>query len=230
MASQLAFELPVRQAFGFEDFLVSDANRAAVNLIDQWPAWSHWAAVITGGDKTGKSHLGNVWRLKSGADAIAAGELSEATIALFSKAGALLVEDLHCGIANDRILFHLLNLAREHRGSILLTSAVPPGGLSIALPDLRSRLRAIPVATILPPDEALLRGVLIKLFADRQLAIDPPVIAYLARHMDRSLGTAYALVERLDRASLERGRAVTRALAIDVLAHLGSAEGEDEAQ
>jgi chromosomal replication initiation ATPase DnaA len=51
--------------------------------------------------------------------------------------GALLVEDLHGGIADERALFHLLNLVREHRLSMLLTSRVPPGELEVRLPDLR---------------------------------------------------------------------------------------------
>ena len=118
---------------------------------------------------------------------------------------------------DDRILFHLLNLAREHKRSILLTSRTPPGEMNIALPDLRSRLRALPLITIAAPDEALIRAVLIKLFADRQLVVEPHVVNFIALRIERSMAAVNAIVERLDREALATRRRVTRALAAVVL-------------
>lgn len=214
---QLVLDLPHRAALGHEDFLVSQSNAEAVDLVDRWPNWPHWAALVVGSEGCGKSHLAQVWQLKSGAEVVSGPALSEAEVARLSDARALVVEDIDRGIADERTLFHLLNLAREHRLSILLTSRAAPGDLDIALPDLRSRLRASPVATIAVPDEALLKSVLVKLFADRQLAVEPHVIGHLALHMERSMRAAIGIVAEADRLALARQRRVTRVIAAEAL-------------
>jgi chromosomal replication initiation ATPase DnaA len=213
---QLVLDLAHRPALGAEDFLISRSNQAAAEVIDRWPDWPSPCVVVAGPPGAGKTHLANVWRLRSGAARLEAKALSEGHVA--ATQGAVLVEDLHAGIGNERVLFHLLNLMREHRRSMLLTSRVLPGELDVRLPDLRSRLRALPVAVIDPPDEALLRGVLVKHFADRQLAVEPHVIAYIALHMEQSMEAAAAVVAAIDRAAMAAHRKVTRALAAQVLA------------
>ena len=94
----------------------------------------------------------------------------------------------------------------------------PPAAWPISLPDLASRLRAAPSAAIAPPDDALLAGVLLKQFADRQLPVPPAVIAYLLSRMERSFAAAATIAARLDRAALSRGRPVTIALAREMIA------------
>ena len=110
--AQLVLELPHRPALGAQDFLVSQSNQAAIELIDRWPDWQHWAAVVSGAAGSGKTHLANVWRLRSGAGLVSAAALDEGAVAALASQRALLVEDLHAGIADERALFHLLNLAR----------------------------------------------------------------------------------------------------------------------
>lgn len=218
---QLVFDLPHRAALGAEDFLVSPSNAAAVGMIDNWREWPLASAVIVGPAHSGKTHLAQVWRLKSGAEVVSAAALDEEIAREF--AGPLVVEDVDRGIGCERTLFHLLNLARETRRAVLLTSARPAGELVVTLPDLRSRLRALPVIAMGEPDEELLRAVLVKLFADRQLLVDPNVIAHVVLHMDRSMTAASRIVAEIDRRSLAVQRRVTRSLAAAVLAELPSA-------
>lgn len=215
---QLVFELPHRQALDAEDFLVSPASETAVAMIDRWPDWPLWAVVLVGAERSGKSHLVNVWRTRSRAPVVAASELGPASVSLLRGAGALAVEDIDRGLADEDALFHLLNVAREHRLTVLLTSRVRPGEIALTLPDLRSRIRALPLTEIGAPDERLLQALLVKFFDDRQLQVDPAVIDQLVRHMDRSTAAAHRLVERIDRLALTRNQRVTRALAAEALA------------
>ena len=228
---QLVFDLPLDEATGAGDFLVSGSNSAAVDLIQSWPNWPLPSALLVGPPASGKSHLAAVWQARSNARCMMAKDLSEDTVALFQRddVQALAIEDIDRGIGDQRILFHLLNHARETNRHLLLTSRLAPGDLDIALPDLRSRLRALAMITIAEPDDALLGAVLVKLFSDRQLIVEPAVISYLIRHMDRSMDCARSIVSDIDTLALQRQRKVTRSTAAEALAIRGRGfEGSDE--
>lgn len=234
---QLVFDLPVDAASGAGDFLAGAPNAAAVELVESWPGWAQPNALIVGPPASGKTHLATVWKTRSEGELLSADGLSEATVALFQREDVrtLVVEDIDRGIADERVLFHLLNHARETGRNLLITSRMAPGDLNVSLPDLRSRLRALPVLTISEPDDPLLSAVLVKLFSDRQLNVEPPVISYLIRHMDRSMEAARTLVADIDGLALERQRKVTKAIASEALARfagvVGAAEaGQDEAK
>ena len=213
---QLVLELPHRQALGRDDFLVTGSNAAAVALIDHWPDWPAHAAMIIGPPGSGKSHLVEVWRQRSKAARVQASEVNVDTAPELLLSGAAAVENAAPPL-NERGLFHLLNLARQQDSSILLTAETRPEHWKIALPDLLSRLKAIPVLEILPPDDALLRGVLVKLFFDRQIAPAESTISFMLARMPRSLGAARLLVAEIDRRALEEGAEVTRPFVAKVM-------------
>ncbi len=217
--AQLVLDLALRPASGAGDFLVSRCNGSAIALIDRWPDWPHPAAVIVGPASAGKSHLAAVWQARSDAAVVAASAIGETTITSYraSARPALVVEDIDRGVGDERVLFHLMNHAREASGHLLLTSRTAPGELQIALPDLRSRLRATPSVEIEQPDEAVLAALIVKLFGDRQLAVEPSVIAYMLRHMERSFEAAATAVAAIDRLALAKQRKVTRPLAAAAL-------------
>lgn len=214
---QLVFELPHRAAQGIEDFFVGSTNAAAVEWIDRWPDWPAPAAALIGDEGAGKTHLAQVWMRRSGGALVEARAISEADAATLHRRRALVVDNLDRGLADERALFHLLNLAREENLSMLLTSRQPPGTLEIALPDLRSRLRALPAIHIEPPDERLIKVVLVKLLADRQLVVEPHVLSYLALNLERSMAAVARLVALLDGMSLALQRRVSRRLAADAI-------------
>jgi chromosomal replication initiation ATPase DnaA len=205
---------------GREYFLVSDSNAAAVALIDRWPDWPVGAAVIAGSRGSGKTHLANVWLLRSGARIFEASEISRDGVPAIAAVGSAAIENVQ-ELADEAALFHLLNLVREQRLQVLLTTDTAPGDLSVKLPDLRSRLKALPLASIAAPDDPLLRAVLVKLFADRQLSVEPHVIDYVLVRMERSMLGAERLVAEADRQALRLQRRVTRAVAAAALDELG---------
>ncbi len=223
---QLVLDLPHRPALGSEDFIVSACNDAAVAMIDRWPDWPGPALVVVGPAASGKTHLASVWRHRTGAAMCAAAQADERAILEMAEARAGVVEDIDRSIADERALFHLLNLAREQAGHVLLTARSRPGEWAITLPDLRSRLRSVPVVAIEPPDESLLAAVLVKLLADRQLPATPPAVSHLVRHMERSFEMAERLVGEIDRLLWEKPREVTREVAKLALAALSSRTDE----
>ena len=222
MARQLVFELGHRPAFGREDFLVARSNVAAVALIDSWPAWSGSAVLLSGPPGSGKTHLAEVWRKKAQAQRMEAPALETAEIPALIAGGALIVENLgEMSDATERALFHLLNLTAQDGAFLLLTSHEAPGHLAVRLPDLASRLRALPHAALGPPDDALLSGILVKLFDDRQLRVPEMLITYIAARIERSVAAARDVVAAIDRASLSGKRPITVPLAAEVLAGQG---------
>ena len=215
---QLVLDLAHRSANGEEDFIVTGSNAGAVAAIDSWPDWQPRALAIVGPAHSGKSHLASVWQSRSGAYRISASSLDEAAVRQAEAAGALVVEDIDKGIASQQVLFHLLNLTRQSDLFLIASSSIPPGDIDgLDLPDLRSRLRALPVVSIEPPDEQLLKVLLVKLFSDRQLQVDPPAVNFLARHLDRSWTAAAQVVAKIDELALATHRRVTRSLASEAL-------------
>ena len=119
MAQQLVLDLQHRPALGRDDFLVGGSNAAAVQLIDDWPNWPVRAAVLVGPPGSGKSHLGEVWRQRSGALLVSATEICVERVPDVLSLGVALVEQIDRGVLQEKALFHLLNYAREMDGHVL---------------------------------------------------------------------------------------------------------------
>jgi chromosomal replication initiation ATPase DnaA len=214
---QLAFVLPHEESLTRDNFLEGPANAAALALVEAWPEWPSRTMLLAGPEGSGKSHLAAIWAEMSGARIASAHGLAAANVPAALATGALVVEDLRQGDFDERALFHLLNLAREDAAFVLITAREAPTAIEIELKDLRSRLRALPVVSLQPPDDQLFRALIVKLCADRQLTVDETVVGYLATRIERSYAAARDTVALLDREALRLGRPITRALAADIL-------------
>jgi chromosomal replication initiation ATPase DnaA len=214
--AQLPLDLGHRASFGGDDFLVAPCNEAAVAWLDRWPDWPGPALALWGPAGCGKSHLGHVFQARSGARLIQPSELAEGSLTSLAGGNGELALD-GAPPVDERALLHLYNLLAERRGHLLVLSREAPARWRVGLADLASRLAAMPAIRIDPPDEILIEGLLVKLFADRQLAVQPEVVAYLVRRMERSFEAVRRTVERLDRESLARHRPVTLPLAREIV-------------
>lgn len=231
MASrQIPLDLPHAESRARDDFLSGSANEAALALIDAWPDWPARAIAVVGPPGSGKSHLAALFAECSGAATVAAPALDAADLPGLIAHGAVVLEDLGDAPIPEAALFHLLNLASEHRVCLLVTSRRVPSTLAegLATRDLASRLRAMPTVSLGTPDDALLAAVALKLFADRQIAPDEALLNFLLTRVHRSIGAMRDVVGELDREALARKRPLTRALASELLRARHEAQDSDE--
>lgn len=221
-SEQLPLDFPLRQALAREDFLVTASNAAAVEAVEAWPAWEKRVLFLVGPAGSGKTHLSSIWKTEARAQSVRADDLAPSAVPALLASGALLVEDAPGTSLDERAMFHLMNLAREQSSSVLVTTRQRPAHWPVTLPDLLSRLRAASVAALEAPDDDLLRGVLVKHFLDRQIAVDEAVVSLLMSRMERSLDAARRIVSEIDRRALAERANVTRSFVARLLA-----EGDD---
>ncbi len=220
---QLPLDLEPMVGYSLDDLIVTAANAQACAFVSSWPEWPSHVAVLSGPPGSGKTHLASIW-----ADAARAVTLdaANASVELGQRgSGSFLLEDADRADLDQTSLFHRINAVRETGSWLLLTARRFPPSWGITLPDLSSRLKAATVVEIGEPDDHLLAGVITKLFADRQVDVDPAVVQFLVRRMERSLSAANDLVARLDRAALERKSPITRSLAAEVIARRDEGQG-----
>jgi chromosomal replication initiation ATPase DnaA len=214
-SSQIPIPLEHRPQLSRDDFLVSPSNQAALELIERWPDWPARLVSLFGPPGSGKSHLVNIWKERSGAT-----ETGLGPDAREPASGPCYIENIDMQWIDEKKLFHLINHVAESGGHLLLTARTPVTDWAITLPDLLSRLRLAAPVHLETPDDTLLRLVLVKLFADRQLLVDKAVIDYLLKRMERSLDAARSLVDAIDREALVENRRISRNLAARVFERL----------
>ena len=223
--AQLPLELGHRASYGGEDFLVAPCNQAAVAWLDRWPDWPGPGLAVYGPPGCGKTHLAHVFQAGAKARLLVPQDLERAApLALLEGYRACVLDEAPPVPA--RALLHLYNALAERGGHLLIVSRLPPARWGVELPDLASRLAALPAVRIDPPDDGLAEALLVKLFADRQLTVAPGVVAYLTARLERSFEALRRVVDRLDRESLARHRSVGLALAREIVeGEAASAQG-----
>src|ERR1700733_8344262 len=219
---QLTFRWPHSPSFAREDFLAAPSNLEALAAVDQWPNWAGRMLMLVGPEGAGKSHLGAIWARAAGAIILAGEGFDEQSLKACARARAVLIEDADCATRAEALFFHLINTAMQNNAWLMLTCRTPPDAWGLTTHDLLSRLRLAPVVRLAAPDIELTEAVLFKLFSDRQLQVEPHVIAHIALRIERSLGAAREFVAMLDNEALTQGRRITRAMASDALREIAS--------
>jgi chromosomal replication initiation ATPase DnaA len=211
MAEQLILPFEVRAAQGRADFIVAPCNETAVRFIDRWPDWPVAAAAIYGPPGSGKTHLVQVWRARSNAAAVSGRDLRTGD----QPNGPLAVEDLdqEPSAERDSALMTLF----ERGDPLLLTGERHPVEWPAIIPDLKSRFAALAAFPMWTPDDALLRDIARKLFADRQLTVSDAVIARMLKRLPRMPDAVQGFIERLDRAALAEKRVIGERLVSELL-------------
>lgn len=201
MPEQLVLPFEVREARGRADFIVAPCNETAVRFIDRWPDWPVSAAAIYGPRGSGKSHLVQVWLAQSNAARLQGAALGSAP------AGPLAIEQIDATVSAERD--HVLMALLDDKRSLLLTGESHPAEWRVAVPDLASRLAALPAFPLWAPDDDLLRDIARKLFADRQLQVADAVVARMLTRLPRTPDAIRDFVARLDRFTLAERRTIS---------------------
>ncbi len=219
LPQQLTLHFGAEPHFGREEFVRAPANAAAADFLDRWPDWPSRVAVLTGPEASGKSHLVAIRAGEGDHTVYEAGDLDWHVLAASLHGGDLILVE-NCGEGIDEAgLFHLINAVTSAGAHLLLTARKPPADWGLHLPDLISRLRAATPIAISEPSDDLLAAIMAKLFADRQMLVDPAVIRYCILRMERSYAQARDIVGELDLLAFEKKSGVTRAVAAELLGY-----------
>jgi chromosomal replication initiation ATPase DnaA len=187
-----------------DTLVVTEANRDAARLLTDWKFWPGGALALIGPKGCGKTHLALAWALEAGAREIAPLAAPNDAASVFEEAqGRVLIDDAD-GPRDDGMLWRVLDLARARKGAVLLVGSSPPDKWDSGVPDLRSRLAALPIARLGEPDEALLEVVLRRICREQFIQLSDNASHYLAQRMPRTFAAAHALAAALD-ASIVKG-------------------------
>lgn len=227
---QLPLELGHTTSHDAADFLVGEGNALAHGRIMAFPHWPDPVTLLIGPAKSGKSHLARIFADRSGARYAGPGDLER--LATEGGLSPLIVEDADRLGHDEAGLFHLLNQSMREQRPILLTAREDVANWPLATEDVRSRIRRATAFALELTDDIQLSHMFVKLFGDRQIKVDPRIIAYLAARMERSAEEVVILADLMDRMALARGTAITRSIAAAALdrrrAALGGASLEQD--
>lgn len=209
---QLALPFAHAPLYAAADFLAAPSNAAALAWLDRTPDWPERRLALWGSEGSGKTHLLHLWAARHGAVLLAGPALPRP---LAAPDRPLAIDD--ADTAPERPLLHALNAAAEAGLPVLLAGRAAPARWGVALPDLASRLRAAAAVEIRAAEETLLRVLLARLLAERQIAVPEAVQTWLLTRLPRTPAAVREAAARLDHAALAAGGPITRAVAAAVL-------------
>jgi DnaA regulatory inactivator Hda len=224
VSAQLPLPFAADPRFATADFRDAPSNEAARIWLNRTADWPAQRLLLWGAAGCGKTHLLHIWAQRIGAELWAAPALR--SLPELPAARGIAIDDADA-VVDETALFHLLNAAAEARLPVLLAGRQPPSRWTLRLPDLASRLRAITAVEVGAPEDALLRALLARLFADRQLRLTPAVRDWLLLRLPRTASAMSDAVARLDAAALDAHRDITVPLAREVLGELAGLPSDE---
>ena len=219
-SKQLYFDMPDKTALGIEDYIITESNSFAFDLISRMIKGEINQGVISGPSFSGKTHLSKILIKNIGSNESL--YIDRDYKKIIEKAGSsnlIVIENIDKLIEDrsEEDLFHIINFTKENDKKLLMTSCKSISNIEFKLEDLKSRLNAILEAKIMQPDDELMKLVLIKIFNDKQLLINPNVINFLKSRLERSYKSINDFIEKIDKFSLEKGKKITIALINDLI-------------
>ena len=219
-SKQLYFDMPDKTALGIEDYIITESNSFAFDLISRMIRGEINQGVISGPSFSGKTHLSKILIKNIGSnESLYIDRDYKKIIEKVGSSNLIVIENIDKVVEgrSEEDLFHIINFTKESDKKLLMTSGKSISNIEFKLEDLKSRLNAILEAKIMQPDDELMKLVLIKIFNDKQLLINPNVIDFLKSRLERSYKSINDFIEKIDKFSLEKGKKITIALINDLI-------------
>ena len=205
--NQLLLELDYKTNFNEHDFYLSESNSNAFNLINRWPDWDKKILNISGEKFSGKSHLANIFKLKSKAFLIKGNEIDNSIFKSIKLHESIIIDDFEeCN--EEEILYSIFNLIDQDSKYLLINSLKPINEIKYRLPDLTSRSKNCLYAVIENPDDELLFAIILKNFSDRQIKIEKKIINFIISRIDRSYRKIDEFIYKIDELSLKKKKPI----------------------
>lgn len=217
---QLLLDFPHNTQYLTEDYIVTDSNSAAYDIISSWPyRWGvypyQYFVLLHGSNSSGKTHLAHIWQRRSRAYFVNPNE--ELLEPILDNYGYFILEDIDNKIWEENYLFHIFNKFHELKKYTLFTSKLSPLEINFTLKDLNSRIKSILSISIACPSEELLKIMLLKHFSERELKVPLEVINFLVTRIPRECSEIIHIVDLIDKAALLNKRNITIPLVKDIL-------------
>ena len=205
--NQLLLELDYKTNFNEHDFYLSKSNSNAFNLINRWPDWEKKILNISGEKFSGKSHLANIFKLKSKAFLVRGNKIDNSIFKSLKLYESIIIDDFEeCN--EEEILYSIFNLIDQDNKYLLINSLKPINKIKFKLPDLASRSKNCLYAEIENPDDELLFAIILKNFSDRQIKIEKKIINFIISRVDRSYRKIDEFIYKVDELSLKKKKPI----------------------
>ncbi len=205
--NQLLLDFDVKRTFNDHDYYVSESNYFAFNLIDNWPRWEKKIVNISGEKFSGKTHLANIFKLKSSALFLTENKINNETFKKIKLYENIIVDGFSNNV-DENLIYSLFNLVDQDSKYLLIFSETPLGEINFKLPDLVSRARNLLYAKINPPDDDLIFAIILKNFSDRQIRLEKKIIEFIIKRIDRSYSKISEFIYKIDELSLKKKKPI----------------------
>ena len=205
--NQLLLDFDIKKNFNDHDYYVSDSNYFAFNLIDKWPKWEKRILNISGEKFSGKTHLANIFKLKSSALFLNENQINDDLFKKIKLHECIIVDGFSNSI-DEKLTYAILNLVDQDSKYLLINSVTPLGEIDFELPDLVSRSKNLLHAKIDPPDDDLIFAIILKNFSDRQIKLEKKIIEFIINRIDRSYSKISEFIYKIDELSLKKKKPI----------------------
>ena len=205
--NQLLLDFEQKKNFNEHDYYVSKSNYFAFNIVDKWPKWEKRILNICGEKFSGKTHLANIFHLKSNALKIKGNKINDEILNKIKLFESIIIDefDNNC---EEKLLYSIFNLIDQDSKYLLINSLEPINELKFKLPDMTSRSKNCLVAKIESPDDDLIFAIILKNFSDRQIKIEKKIIEFIINRIDRSYSKIYEFIYKIDELSLKKKKPI----------------------
>ena len=205
--NQLLFELDHKKSFNEHDYYVSKSNYYAYNLIDKWPKWEKKILNISGEKFSGKTHLANIFKLKTNALFINANKINDEIFKKIKLFESVIIDNFSKE-HDEKLIYSIFNLVDQDNKYMLINSIIPINEIHFKLPDMISRSKNCLSAKIESPDDDLIFATILKNFSDRQIKVEKKIIEFIINRVDRTYSKIYEFIYKIDELSLKKKKPI----------------------